>query len=243
MKNIGFIWKREVRAYFTTIVAYIVVTLFLLMAGALFWLGFFNEFTILSLRSFFQQAPLFLALFAPAVTMGLLSTEKRDGTLELMMTMPVSDFQIVLGKFLAACTLLFVVLLMTSPYAYTLSRLGDFDWGATLAGYAGLMLLASTYAAIGLMTSSWTRHQVIAVLLAFYICLILYILGQFVGLAEQVFGGGAATIATVMQYASTSYHFENFARGVIDLRDVIYYVSMIAVCLVVAQASIASRRW
>ena len=101
MKNIVYIWKRELQAYFISPVAYIVVVLFLVITGALFWLGYFQEINLLSLRSFFNQAPLFLAFFAPAITMGLIATEKRSGTLELMMTMPVSDFQIVTGKFLA----------------------------------------------------------------------------------------------------------------------------------------------
>lgn len=236
MKNIAFIWKREVRAYFTSVVAYIVVTLFLLITGALFWLSFFQEISLLSMRGFFNQAPLFLAFFAPAITMGLIATEKRDGTLELMMTMPVTDFQIVAGKFLAACTLLLVVFAMTLPYGYTLGRLGELDWGATLAGYIGLMLLGSTYAAIGIMASSWTRDQVVAILVAFSICFGLYIVDQLVG---QPTGGTAVAV----QYLSTNYHFQNIARGVLDLRDVVYYGSVIVVCLAVAQASIASRRW
>lgn len=236
MKNIAFVWKREVRAYFTSIVAYIVVVLFLLITGALFWLNYFQEINLLSMRSFFNQAPLFLAFFAPAITMGLIATEKREGTLELMMTMPVSDWQIVVGKFLAACSLLFVVFAMTLPYAVTLSGLGDLDWGATVAGYIGLMLLGSAYCAIGIMASSWTRDQVVAILVAFSICFGLYIIDQVVG---QPTGGTAIAV----QYLSTNFHFQNIARGVLDLRDVIYYLSVVVVCLAVAQASIASRRW
>lgn len=236
MKNIAFVWKRELRAYFTSPVAYIVVTLFLLITGALFWLSYFQEISLLSLRSFFNQAPLFLAFFAPAITMGLLATEKRDGTLELMMTMPVSDLQIVVGKFFAACTLLAVVFLMTTPYAYSLSQLGELDWGATAAGYVGLMLLGSSYAAIGIMASSWTRDQVVAILVAFSICFGLFII-------DQIVGQPTGSTAVAVQYLSTSFHFQNIARGVIDLRDVVYYVSLIVVSLAVAQASIASRRW
>ena len=236
MSNIFFIWKREVRAYFTSVVAYIVVTLFLLITGALFWLNYFQEISLLSMRSFFNQAPMFLAFFAPAITMGLLATEKREGTLELLMTMPVSDMQIVVGKFLASCTLLGVVFLMTTPYAYSLTLLGDLDVGATAAGYVGLLLLGSTYAAIGIMASSWTRDQVVAILVAFSICFGLYIIDQVVG---QPTGGWAVAA----QYLSTSYHFQNIARGVVDIRDVIYYLSVIVVCLSIAQASIQSRRW
>ncbi len=236
MKNIWFIWKRELQAYFTSPVAYIVTILWLVSTGALFWLNYFQEINMLSLRSFFNQAPLFLAFFAPAITMGLISTEKRSGTLELMMTMPVSDFQIVTGKFLAACSLLAVVFLMTLPYPYTLSRLGDLDWGAVAAGYLGLMLLGSAYAAIGLMASSWTRDQVIAILVAFSLCFFLYLI-------DQLVGQPTGTAAEIVEYLSTNHHFQNMARGVVDLRDVVYYLSIVAVCLTVAQASIASRRW
>lgn len=236
MKNIGFILKRESGTYFNSPVAYIVVILFLIITGSLFWLNFFQDISILSMRGFFGQAPLFLAFFAPAITMGLFAEEKRSGTLELLMTMPVSDFEIVMGKFLAAVGLLTVVFAMTLVYPFSLSRLGDIDWGAVWAGYAGLMLLGASYSAIGLMASSWTKDQVVAILVAFSICFFLYLI-------DQLVGQPTGTTAQVVEYLSTSYHFENMARGVIDSRDVVYYLSLIGVCLVVTQTSIAARRW
>ncbi len=236
MKNIYFIWKKEVRGYFSSIVAYIVAVLFLLVTGALFWLSFFQEINVLSMRGFFNQAPLFLAFFAPAITMGLIASEKRAGTLQLLMTMPISDFQVVVGKYLASVTLLAVVFFVTLFYPATLSQLGDLDWGATMAGYVGLLLLGGTYSAIGIMASSWTKDQVVAILIAFSLCFFLYVIDQ---LAGQPTGGFAVAI----QYMSSSFHFQNIARGVVDLRDVIYYLSVTVVCLIVAQASIASRRW
>ncbi len=236
MKNIYFIWKKEVQGYFSSIVAYVVVILFLLVTGALFWLSFFQEINVLSMRGFFNQAPLFLAFFAPAMTMGLIASEKRSGTLQLLMTLPISDFQVVAGKFLASLTLLAAVFAVTLFYPATLSQLGDLDWGATMAGYVGLMLLGGTYSAIGIMASSWTQDQVVAILAAFSLCFFLYVIDQ---LAGQPSGGFALAI----QYLSSSYHFQNIARGVVDLRDVIYYLSVTVVSLIVAQASIASRRW
>jgi ABC-2 type transport system permease protein len=241
MKNTWAIFKREVSAYFNSPVAYVVVILFLLITGALFWLSYFQELNLLSMRSFFHQAPLFLTFFAPAITMGLLSTEKRSGTLELMMTMPVSDLEIVVGKFLAAVFLLGVVFTMTLPYPYTLSIIArdsgtSLDWGATFAGYIGLMLLGSTYAAIGVMASSWTRDQVVAILTSFSICFFLYLI-------DQLVGQPTGTFARVIEYLSTTHHFHNIARGVIDLSDVVYYLSIIGTCLVAAQASISARRW
>lgn len=236
MQNIYFVWKRELKSYFTSVVAYIVAILFLLITGALFWLSYFQEINALTLRGFFNQAPLFLAFFAPAITMGLLATEKRSGTLQLLMTMPISDFEIVTGKFLAAVTLLAVVFATTLFYPASLAQLGDLDWGATMAGYVGLLLLGGTYSAIGIMASSWTRDQVVAILVAFSLCFFLYLI-------DQLAGNPTGGLAKAVQYASTNYHFQNIARGVIDLRDVIYYLSVTGVCLVIAQTSIATRRW
>lgn len=236
MNKIGFILKREVGNYFNSPVAYVVVILFLVITGALFWLSYFQEINILSLRGFFAQAPLFLAFFAPAITMGLFAEEKRSGTLELLMTLPVSDFQIVAGKFLAAVFLLTTVFAVTLVYPYSLSLLGPLDWGAVWSGYLGLLLLGATYAAIGLMASSWSKDQVVAILVAFSLCFFLYLIDQ---LVAQPTGSSAR----ILEYLSTGYHFNNIARGVIDSRDIIYYVSLIGVCLVVAQTSIAARRW
>ncbi len=236
MQNIMFIWKREIASYFNSVVAFTVVDLFLLITGALFWLSFFSEINVLTMRGFFNQAPLFLAFFAPAITMGLIATEKRSGTLQLLMTMPVTEWQIVVGKFLAACTLLAVMFGCTLMYPLTLDRLGDLDWGATMAGYIGMMLLGGSYCAIGIMASSFTKDQVVSILVAFFLCFGLYLVDQ---LAGQPTGG----VAYAFQYASTSYHFQNIARGVIDVRDVVYYLSLIVVCLYIARTVIASRRW
>ncbi len=236
MSNIWYVMKRELGAYFNSVVAYIVVILFLLITGALFWLNYFQQINTLSLRSFFQRAPLFLAFFAPAITMSLLAEEKRLGTLELLMTMPLSDFEIVMGKFLAAVSLLAVVFAMTLPYPITLSFLGDLDWGAVASGYLGLLLLGGAYSAIGLMASSWTRDQVVSILVAFSICFFLYLI-------DQLVGEPTGAMARTVEYLSTNSHFQNIARGVIDLRDVVYYLSVMAVSLIVTQASVASRRW
>ncbi len=235
MRNTGIIAKRELGAYFNSVVAYIVVILFLVSTGSLFWLSYFQQLNILSMRPYFDLAPMFLAFFAPAITMGLFSSERRSGTLDLLMTMPVSSFQIVAGKFVASTVLLSVVILMTLPYALTLSLLGELDWGAVLAGYIGLLLLGSAYCAIGVMTSSWTRDQVVAVLLSFFICFFLYLI-------QQLVGQPSGSTARIVEYLSTSYHFQNLARGVIDLRDIVYYLSLIGVSLTVATVSIGARK-
>jgi len=236
MNAITFIMRRELSNYFNSLTAYIVVILFLLITGGMFWLDFFQGFPELSLRKLFSDAPLFLAFFAPAVTMGLVAEEKRSGTLELMMTMPVSDTQIVIGKFLAAVVLLSVTFLFTTPYALSLSTMGNMDWGPVIGGYAGLLLLGSTYAAVGIMVSSWTKDQIVSVLLGFFLCFLLFII-------DRLMGNSSGTVAILLEQLSSSYHFQNIARGVIEVKDVAYYLSVIAICLTAARVTLAARRW
>ena len=236
MNAIMFITRRELSTYFNSLTAYIVVILFLLITGGMFWNEFFQGFQELSLRSLFSNAPLFLAFFAPAITMGLVAEEKRSGTLELMMTMPVSDTQIIVGKFLAAVILLAVTFLFTTPYALSLSTMGNLDWGPIIGGYAGLLLLGATYASVGIMVSSWTRDQIVAILLGFFICFLLFII-------DRLMGNSSGTLAVVLEQLSSSYHFQNIARGVIEIKDIVYYLSVILVCLTTARVTLASRRW
>lgn len=236
-----YVAQRELKKYFTSPTAYIVVSLFLLIAGGLFWLDYFQATTVeLTMRGFFGQAPFFMAFFVPAVTMGLVSEEKRSGTLEMLMTLPVRDSEVILGKYLAAVGLVGAVLVATLAYPLTLSGFGGegvvLDGGPIIGGYIGLLLLGSAYAGIGIMVSSWTKDQIISILVSFFICFVLYIIGI---LAAEVGGTGAK----VLSFLSTSGHFDNIARGVIDLRDVLYYLSVSAVGLVVATVTLSARRW
>lgn len=236
MNPILFITRRELANYFHSLTAYIVVILFLLITGGMFWLDFFTGFPELSMRKLFGDAPLFLAFFAPAVTMGLIAEEKRSGTLELLMTMPVTDGQIVIGKFLAAQTLLLVTFLFTLPYALTVASMGDLDWGPVVGGYIGLVLLGGMYSSVGIMVSSWTKDQIVSVLLGFFLCFVLFIL-------DRMFANSSGLVAQTLEYMSSNYHFQNIARGVIDLKDVVYYVTLTTVCLVAARITLAARRW
>jgi ABC-2 type transport system permease protein len=237
MSALTAILRKELNDYFSSATAYMVVCLFLFIAGGLFWLDFFSATTTeLTMRTFFGQAPFFLAFFAPALSMGLLSEEQRSRTLELLMTLPVTDAQIVVGKFLAAWLLLAVVVLATLPYPLTMSQLGPLDWGPVLGGYLGLLLLGGAYLSLGLLVSSWTRDQVVSVLVAFFLCFGLGVLGSLAPYAGRA--GGAVLLAL-----STSGHFENIARGVIDLRDVVYYLSIIVLALTAATVTLSRRRW
>jgi ABC-2 type transport system permease protein len=172
----------------------------------------------------------------PAITMRLLADEKGSGTLEMLITMPVRDWEVVVGKFLAAMVLLATALGLTLVFAATVRYLGPLDRGPTIGGYLGLLLMGGAYVSIGLMTSSFTRNSIIAFIAAFAISFALYLFGrltQFVPPALQ----------PVLAFLSIDSHFENIGRGVIDSRDVIYYLSVMGTCLLVATTSLESRRW
>ncbi len=235
MRNILTIARRELGAYFNSPIAYIVIPAYLLVSGYLFFAQAFlvGEATLFS---FFSLAPLLFIFFFPAVTMRLLAEEKRSKTIELLITMPVTDWQVILGKFLGALGVLITALTLTLAYAFTLASMGELDWGATLAAYLGLLLLGSAYVAIGLMASSWTRHQVAASLITVGITFALYIVGHYVA-------GMPKAIAPFIEYISIDAHFQNIARGVIDTRDLVYYFSLIGSCLFLATQSLDSRRW
>jgi ABC-2 type transport system permease protein len=235
MGNTLTIYRRELASYFNSPVAYIIITLFLLVSGYLFFSQVFlvGEATM---RDLFGITPLIFAFFAPAITMRLLAEEKRSGTIELLITMPITDWQVVLGKFFAALSLLMVMVLLTLAYPLTLGTMGDLDWGAVIGGYLGLVLLGGAYISIGLMASSWTRNQIIAFIVAWAITFALYLFGKLLPLMPPA-------LAPIIEYASLDVHFANISKGVIDLRDLIYYLSLIGACLFLAVQSLGSRRW
>jgi ABC-2 type transport system permease protein len=227
--------KREIKTYFNSPVAYIVVTVFMLIAGYLYWSQLFLEKQA-ELRYYFTLTPLIFTFIVPAITMRLIAEEKGSGTLEMLITMPVRDWEVVFGKFLAGLTMLAAIVGMTCFYAISLALLGPVDKGPVLTGYLGLLLMGGAYVAIGVMASSLTRNQIVAFILAFAISFALFIFGQVVQYAPD-------WISPVLAFLSMGNHFESLSRGVIDSRDVIYYVSVMVVALVIATASLQSRKW
>jgi len=227
--------KREIRAYFNSPVAYIVVTVFMLIVGYLYWSQLFLEKQA-ELRYYFNLTPLVFTFIIPAITMRLFAEEKGSGTLEMLITMPVRDWEVVLGKFLAGLAMLGAVVGMTVFYAVTVAALGPVDRGPIISGYVGLVLMGGSYVAIGVMASSLTRNQIVAFILAFAISFALFIFGQVVQFAPD-------WLAPVLSYLSMGNHFESFSRGIIDSRDLLYYLSLITVALVIATASLESRKW
>lgn len=227
--------RRELRSYFNSPVAYIVVTVFLVIAGFLFFTQALLDGQA-TIRPLFDITPLLFVFIAPAITMRLLAEERRSGTFQLLITLPLRDRDVVLGKFLGALGLLATAVALTLVYPLTLSRLGDLDQGAVVGGYLGLVLMGGSYLALGLMASAWTRNQIVAFIVAFAISFALFMMGR---MSAHV----PPALAPVVEYLSLSSHFENIARGVIDTRDLLYYASMIAGCLFIAVQSLASRQW
>jgi ABC-2 type transport system permease protein len=188
------------------------------------------------MRDFFGLVPFLLVFFGPAITMRLIAEERRSGTIELLITMPVRDVDVILGKFFAAVGLFFVALLLTLPYAITISRFGDLDWGPVMGGYFGLVLLGGAYLSLGLLTSSWTENQIVAFVLALFLSMFLLMMDRFIQFLPAV-------VAPYVEYLSFGAHIRNAARGVIDSRDIVFFVSFTVLALFLAFRSLESRRW
>jgi ABC-2 type transport system permease protein len=235
MDNVVAVARREFTSYFNSPIAYLVVAVYLILSGSMFFPQLFVGGQA-DLRGFFGTAPLLFFILTPFLTMRLIAEERSQGTLELLLTMPVTDWQLVLGKYLASVGLLSVVIVLTLPITFTVSLLGPIDKGATFAAYLGLLLMAGAYAAIGLMASAFTKNQIVAALIALFIGFGLYILGAMVEVMPT-------WLAPFCNAVSIHARFQNIARGVLDSRDIIYFFSMIFGCLLVAETTLESRRW
>jgi ABC-2 type transport system permease protein len=235
MRNTWIIFKREFRSYFDSPVAYIVISIFLILIGWFFFSPFFiaNRATM---RDFFILVPIMYLFFAPAVAMRLIAEEKRSGTIEILITLPVRDQEVILGKYFASLALLLVALILTLPFPITVSYLGDLDWGPVWGGYLGLFLMGGAYLAIGILASTWSEHQLVAFFTALFISLIFFFLNRFLPLLPDA-------IASPVEYLSFDYHYRNIARGVIDSRNLVFFLSIIGACLLLAFRGLESRKW
>jgi ABC-2 type transport system permease protein len=235
MKNVMAIARREFSAYFNSPIAYIVAVVYITISGYLFFKQLFIEGQA-DMRPFFGLAPLLFLFIMPPLTMRLLAEEKREGTLELLLTMPVTDWQVVLGKYLASIGLIAVLLALTLTFPLTVASLGQLDKGSTFAAYIGLLLMCGAYAAIGLMASAFTRNQIVALLISIFFSFALFLIGQLVQILPP-------TMAPIANAISITTRFQNISRGVLDSRDLLYYASMIFSCLLIAETTLESRRW
>ncbi len=228
--------KREFGAYFKSPIAYIVLGALVVWTGVLYFWGNFFISGQTSMEAFFNGFPLWLIFVCPAIAMRLLAEERGQGTIEMLLTMPVRDSEVIIGKYAAALGVLAVGLLCTLPFAFTVSRLGNLDWGPVITGYLGCMLVGGTYLAVGLLGSAMTKNQIVAYVVGLAVCGGLFLLYVFYGMAGPVLG-------PVLQFAAPPYHFSKMARGVVELRNIVYYVSIIGVLLVLTVQVLESRKW
>ena len=253
MRNVFIIWRKEMRSYFVSPVAYLLLAMFAVIFGFFFWniLGYFvftgmesqmrgemfpmnlNEQVIRPLLSNVGVIGLF---FIPMITMRLFSEEKRSGTIELLVTSPIRDGEIILGKWLAALTLYGVLLLLTALNFIFLFKYGNPDWKPLAIGYLGLLLQAGALLAIGMFISTLTKNQIIAGAATFGVCLLLWVL-------EWVSGYETSTWASVLSYMSVVTHSGSFSKGLLDSKDAVYYLTLTFLGIFFTARSLESLRW
>lgn len=237
MLTIWIIAKRELKSFFDSLLAYIMIIAFLVFTGLFTWMIGQTIFLMkqANLQSFFSVSYWALFIFIPALSMKLLAEERNSGTLELILTKPVSDAQLVIGKFLAVFILVLLSLVLTLPYYITVTSIGPIDHGATILGYIGLLLMSAAYISIGLFASSVTNNQIISFLLALFIGIFFHLIFNAIA---RYFPG---FIGNTLNYLSLSSHYESMTRGVIDSKDLIYFASLIILGLFGAEMMISRR--
>jgi ABC-2 type transport system permease protein len=218
MRQAIHIFKKEFSVYFVSPIAYIVISIFLLVTGWFFFTTFFL-YNQANLRNFFALLPITFSFVVPAITMRLFSEELSVGSYEMLLTMPVTFLDVVLGKFLAAVVFVAAMLVPTFAYPVTVSFLGQLDWGPVVGGYVGAILLGAAFSAIGLFASSLTRNQIIAFIVGVAICFSLTLIDKVLFFLPQSMVG-------VLEYLGADFHFENISRGIIDSRDIVYFLSV-----------------
>ncbi|MDD4873190.1 MAG: ABC transporter permease subunit [Kiritimatiellae bacterium] len=241
IRNCVAIFKREIKSYFQAPVAYVFMIVFLVLTGFLtFSVTRFYERQTADLQPFFFWLPWVFLLLVPAATMGLWSEERRAGTIELLLTMPITMFEAIMGKFLAAWLFIALNIGLTFPIIITTCYLGEPDTGAMIAGYLGAIMLAGAYVSVGMLTSSMTRSQVISFVLALVFCLLFVLAGW--DPVTGAFSKWAPRLAELVASFSFMTHFESIQRGVIDLRDVVYYASVMTFMLVATHVVLNNRK-
>ncbi|RQO75339.1 gliding motility-associated ABC transporter permease subunit GldF [Pedobacter sp. KBW06] len=239
------VFKRELFSLLNSLMAYITIGVFLLASGLLLW--FFPDTSILEygyaeLSSFFNLAPFLFLFLIPAITMRSFAEERREGTYILLATRPVTDWQIILAKYLACFVLVLFALIPTLIYFYSVSQLalpkGNIDTGATIGSYIGLLLLGASFLSVGIFASSITKNQVVAFAIAVFLCFIAY---SGFDAMSQIFGFRA--IENILLSLSVNEHYQSISRGVLDTRDLIYFLSFIAVFLGLTKLVIGGRKW
>ena len=237
MNPIWTIAKRELSSFFDSLIAYLLLIAFLGFSGFFTWIYGRDVFLRgqADMDVFFGVAFWTLFIFIPALTMRMLAEEKRSGTIELLLTKAVTDRQFVLGKFVACLLLILIALAFTLPYYITLTTLGNVDHGAIWCGYLGLILMSAAYIGIGLFASSITNNQIVALLLALFIGIFFHMIFGFLAT------GSSGFVSSIFSNLSLSDHFGSIIRGVVDTKDLIYFLSLTGLGLVLAEQNISNR--
>jgi len=238
-----FVWticKREVNSFFDSLMAYIILVVFLGLSGFFTWLPNNGDIFFVgqaSLSVFFGIAFWTLFFFIPAITMKMMAEEEKSGTLELLATKPISDFQIVAGKWLAAWLLVVISLVLTLPYYITVANLGNIDHGQVVSGYFALLLISAAYTSIGIFASSLTSNQIVAFILSLFIAFFFQLLfGQIAPVLPDV-------LSNVANYLSLNQHYQTLSRGVIGFSNVAYLLSLTILGFVMATVTLKRRSW
>ena len=236
LRNLGTVITKELHSYFASPIAYLVMAAFLVMNGYLFWAILISSKQA-DLSSTFADMAIILMLLSPAITMRLFAEEQRQGTIELLLTSPIREAELVVGKWLSSLLFFLVMLVLTGTFPLFLLKFGTPDVGTMLAGYLGMFMVEAVFLAIGLFMSSVTQNQIVALALSFGVLLVLWL---FQG-AGQNFGqnGGSSVVA----YLGMSGHFDSFTSGAIQVKDLVYYASGIVLALFLTVRSVESRRW
>ncbi|MBW2107256.1 MAG: ABC transporter permease subunit [Deltaproteobacteria bacterium] len=227
------IFRKEFATYFISPIAYIVISFFLLVTGWFFFTTFFLR-NQASLRTFFDLLPITFSFVVPAITMRLFSEEFNLGSYEILLTLPVTFRDVVLGKFVAAVAMVAAMLLPTVAYSITVSFLGQLDWGPVVGGYVGAILLGAAYCGIGLFASSVTRNQIVAFIIGMAICFCLTLLDKMLFFLPR-------SMLAFLEYLGADYHFSNISKGIIDSRDLLYFLSVAFVSLYGAHLSLQEK--
>jgi ABC-2 type transport system permease protein len=253
MRNIVAIARKELRSYFASPIAYVVIGMFTFIFGY-FYIAILNYFVQMSMqmgasgmggpvnvnqqmiRLLLQNAAVVILFVLPMITMRTYAEEKRSGTIELLLTSPLTDFQIIVGKFVGALTLYAVMLSVTLIHIGILFVYGNPEWAPIVSGYLGLLLLGGCFISVGLLVSSLTRNQIIAGMLTFGVFLVLWVI-------DWIGSLGGPTVGKIVSYLSITGHFDDFAKGVIDTTHIVYYLSFITFGLFLTAKAVDSERW
>ncbi|NEN24325.1 gliding motility-associated ABC transporter permease subunit GldF [Cryomorpha ignava] len=237
---------KEIRSFLSSVIGYVVMAVFLLLTGLFMW-AFPGNLQVLdqgyaTLDTLFYVAPWVFMFLVPAVTMRSFSEEKRTGTIELLFTRPLTDFQVILAKYFAGVVLVLLALLPTLIYYYSVYNLGNpvgnIDQGGTIGSYIGLLFLAAGFTAIGIFASSISDNQVVAFILALFLCFVCYS-----GLEQIASFDLLGSLDRFVQELGIAEHYDSMSRGVIDTRDVVYFISLSGIFIVLTKAVLQSRKW